>query len=83
MSGHNEPWCHECGRGFDDADGARKRLGRLHRPKVYRYRVASCVTGFRVAWNRYPGQVIGAYVVVGRFAYCVKWGWATGMGDEA
>jgi hypothetical protein len=47
-----------------------------HLPRLYRYRVGS--PGFRVDWNCYRGTVrsayIGAYVVVGRYAYCVKWG---------
>lgn len=44
----------------------------FHWPRVYRYKVAA--PGFRPGWNRYPGVVIGAYLVVGRYAYCVKWG---------
>jgi hypothetical protein len=47
-------------------------LGKLHRPKFYRYRVAE--PRWRVGWNRYPGQVIGVGFVAGRFAYSVKWG---------
>lgn len=43
-----------------------------HWPEFYRYRVAS--PGLRVTLNSYPGVVIGAAVIVGRFAYCVKWG---------
>jgi hypothetical protein len=27
-------------------------------------------------WNRYPGATIGAAVVMGRYAYCIKWAWA-------
>lgn len=49
-----------------------------HWPVVYRYEV-SCVVRRslpRFDLNRYPGVVIGAALVVGRFAYCVKWGWA-------
>jgi hypothetical protein len=42
------------------------------RPSVYRYRVAH--PSIRVAWNRYPGALIGVALVVGRYAYCVKWG---------
>lgn len=42
-----------------------------HWPRIYRYRVAD--PGFRCAWNQYPGVRIGAAVVVGRYAYCVKW----------
>ena len=45
-----------------------------HRPQLYRYRAAD--PGFRAMWNRYPGVVIGAAVVVGRYAYCIKWAWA-------
>lgn len=46
-----------------------------HRPQAYRYEVSR--RGLRAALNRYPGGVvIGAAVVVGRFAYCIKWGWA-------
>jgi hypothetical protein len=42
---------------------------------AYRYGVAN--PGVRMGWNRYPGALpIGAYLVVGRFAYCVKWGTA-------
>jgi hypothetical protein len=46
-----------------------------HWPKFYRYLVA--FPGLRAAWNRYDGQfgsaTIGTAVVVGRYAYCVKW----------
>lgn len=45
-----------------------------HRPNLYRYRVAH--PGIRIGWNRYPGVKIGAYVVIGQYAYCIKWGWA-------
>lgn len=44
----------------------------LHRPMFYRYRVA--YPGLRVAFNRYPGCVIGWGAVVGRYCYAVKWG---------
>jgi hypothetical protein len=53
------------------------RLGRLHWPRVYRYRVADGPPRHRAGWNTYPGRVIGAYIVVGRFTYCVKWGAAS------
>jgi hypothetical protein len=42
-----------------------------HFPKFYRYKVAD--PGFRAMWNRYPGAIIGAALVVGGYAYCVKW----------
>lgn len=46
-----------------------------HRPRLYRYRVAH--PGLRLARNRYEGQygaaTIGLAIVVGRYAYCVKW----------
>lgn len=47
-----------------------------HRPAFYRYMVSELVRGRlpKVALNRYPGCVIGAAVVVGKYAYCVKWG---------
>jgi hypothetical protein len=45
---------------------------RFHLPTFLRYRVADA--GFRAGLNRYPKHPsIGAYVVVGRWAYCVKW----------
>lgn len=53
----------------------RQRLGVLHFPRLYRYRVSQ--PGLRASWNRYPGCVIGAAVVVGKHAYCVKWGAAS------
>lgn len=43
----------------------------FHRPHAYRYRVAD--PGLRLALNRYPGAVIGVALVIGRYAYCVKW----------
>lgn len=51
-------------------------VGRVawHRPQLYRYPVAD--PGFRAVLNRYPGAVIGVALVAGRYAYCVKWGWA-------
>lgn len=46
-----------------------------HRPRFYRYRVADA--GLRVTLNRYTGQhgsvLIGAALVAGQYAYCVKW----------
>ena len=47
-----------------------------HWPKLYRYTVGT--PGFRrPKWNQYHTgrgrQRIGAYVVLGRYAYCVKW----------
>lgn len=45
-----------------------------HRPRFYRYRVAC--PGFRCGWNRYPSAIIGWYLVLGSYAYCVKWAWA-------
>lgn len=38
---------------------------------VYRYKVAN--PGLRLVLNRYGWKVIGIALVVGRFAYCVKW----------
>jgi hypothetical protein len=47
----------------------------LHKPTAYRYEVSTVVRRRlpRVGLNRYPGAVIGVAVVVGRFAYCLKW----------
>lgn len=47
-----------------------------HPPTFYRYMVSELVRGRlpKFALNRYPGCVIGAAVVVGKYAYCVKWG---------
>lgn len=45
-----------------------------HMPRVYRTRIAD--RGFRAMWNRYQecGQVtIGAGVVIGSYAYYLKW----------
>ena len=39
--------------------------------KLYRYIVAC--PGLRTGPNHYGWRVIGWYVVVGRWAYCVKW----------
>jgi len=44
-----------------------------HAPQFYRYEVATPQT-VRLALNRYPGIVIGAVIVIGHYAYCVKWG---------
>ena len=41
-----------------------------HMP-FYRYAVAN--PGIRIMLNRYGWKVIGVAVVIGRFAYCVKW----------
>jgi hypothetical protein len=47
----------------------------FHRPEFYRYEVSR--PGFRIGPNHYGWRrIIGAYVVIGRFAYCVKWAWA-------
>lgn len=48
----------------------------FHLPRFYRYRVAK--PGLRTGPNLYrrPLRWIGWYVVIGRYAYCVKWGWA-------
>lgn len=49
----------------------------FHRPTFYRYKVAD--SGFRAVRNRYTegGSItIGWAVVVGHYAYCVKWAWA-------
>jgi hypothetical protein len=42
-----------------------------HGPTFYRYRVAA--PGLRAKPNRYGWKVIGFAVVVGPYAYCVKW----------
>ncbi|MCM2394376.1 hypothetical protein [Streptomyces albipurpureus] len=48
---------------------------RYHLPKLYRYTVAD--TAPRAFWNRYQNRVskatIGAGIVIGRYAYCIKW----------
>lgn len=57
--------------------GDRHIPGAWHLPRLYRYRVAE--PGLRVCWNRYEEPVrttIGAAVVIGGHAYCVKWRWA-------
>jgi hypothetical protein len=47
----------------------------FHRPQAYRYEVSEVVQRRipRVGLNRYPRAIIGVAVVVGRFAYCLKW----------
>lgn len=46
---------------------------RPHFPTFYRYRVAD-PQPLATLWNRYPGhRAIGAVVVLGHRAYCVKW----------
>ncbi|MEV0085242.1 hypothetical protein [Saccharopolyspora sp. NPDC050642] len=42
-----------------------------HWPRFYRYQVAE--PGVRFKTNRYPGAWIGVAVVIGRYAYCIKW----------
>ncbi|MGV9755421.1 hypothetical protein ACWDUC_06235 [Streptomyces tricolor] len=46
-----------------------------HWPKVYRYRAAP--GGARAMWNRYANSAsratIGLAVVMGKYAYCLKW----------
>jgi len=49
-----------------------------HAPQFYRYEVATPQT-VRLALNRYPGIVIGAVIVIGHYAYCVKWGSANDL----
>lgn len=55
----------------------------FHIPRFYRYEVAD--PGFRTGFNKYGPQgdkdceilgtsYIGWYAVIGRYAYCVKWG---------
>ena len=51
-----------------------------HVPMFYRYKVAS-PRKVRLALNRYPGIVIGAAIVIGHYAYCVKWGIARAVSD--
>jgi len=46
-----------------------------HFPRLYRYQVAD--PGLRLALNAYGRAVIGVALVIGRYAYCVKWGNAT------
>jgi hypothetical protein len=49
----------------------------LHKPQAYRYEVAEDVQRRvlpRFRLNRYGWQVIGATMIVRRFAYCLLWG---------
>ncbi len=48
--------------------------GAWHRPELYRYEVGR--PGIRALLNHYGWDIIGIAIVVGRFAYCVKWKWA-------
>lgn len=52
-----------------------RHYSEYHRPKFYRYKVGE--PGFHAAWNRYSNETssatIGWAVVVGKYAYCVKW----------
>lgn len=47
-----------------------------HRPKFFRYRVGTPAR-FRWEWNDYRSKTtrarIGFAVVIGHYAYCVKW----------
>lgn len=51
---------------------------RMHWPRFYRYQVANPKSPVGFCWNRY-GEIgkdhvtIGALIVVGHWAYCVKW----------
>jgi hypothetical protein len=49
---------------------------KMHWPKAYRYKVPPR-EGARFMWNRYEAEIgratIGCAVVVGRYAYCLKW----------
>ncbi|MFJ9374421.1 hypothetical protein [Streptomyces sp. NPDC101455] len=46
-----------------------------HRPTIHRYRAAE--GGARAMWNRYANSAsratIGLAIVVGKYAYCLKW----------
>ena len=57
------------------AERSRGIRPKFHRPEFYRYRVAK-PRRFYFMLNRYGLQVIGVACVLGKFAYCVKWGWA-------
>lgn len=56
-----------------------RHYAEYHRPRVYRYRVAD--PGLRLRRNRYTAMGgddsgaawIGLCLVVGRYAYCMKW----------
>jgi hypothetical protein len=49
---------------------------KLHALRAYRYEVA-CPAERRAMLNRYGWQVIGVALVIGRYAYCLKWAQAT------
>ncbi|MFC8009119.1 hypothetical protein [Streptomyces cinereoruber] len=64
------------GDNFTTPDGREiVHYAEYHWPKVYRYEVAD--RGPRFALNQYANQftnvTIGLAVVIGRYAYCVKW----------
>lgn len=66
------------GQNFDDLGREISHRAKYHRPKFYRYRIADDLSGKpRATWNRYENQfsrvTIGLAVIVGRYAYCVKW----------
>jgi hypothetical protein len=66
------------GQNFDDLGREIGHRAKYHRPKFYRYRIADDLSGKpRATWNRYENQfsrvTIGLAVIVGRYAYCVKW----------
>lgn len=63
------------GRALTRQEDDRSRL-EWHRPRFYRYLVSTQVRGFRISRNYYPGAWIGMAIVIGSYAYCVKWGWA-------
>jgi len=46
----------------------------FHRPEFYRYKVAN--PGVRFLLNRFGWRWIGVCLVVGKWAYNVKWAWA-------
>jgi hypothetical protein len=49
---------------------------RFHAPRAYRYDIAYPAER-RAMLNRYGWQVIGVAVVIGHYAYCLKWARAT------
>ncbi|MFH8619182.1 hypothetical protein ACH4E8_29530 [Streptomyces sp. NPDC017979] len=66
------------GANFDDLGREINHRPRYHRPKFYRYRIADDLPSRpRATWNRYENQfsrtTIGLAVIVGHYAYCVKW----------
>jgi hypothetical protein len=66
------------GQNFDELGREISHHPKYHRPKFYRYRIADELPGTpRATWNRYENQfsraTIGLAIVVGRYAYCVKW----------